>query len=385
MVFGKELLQKPELELPIFYSDNSCADEICNRITEYHNLLKKYGVEETKLECILQYRNHLKLMFEEYDLGHLSNAYKEFDMALPFLFRDAPVIKSMISADSLFRARVNKSDVDYKDDEMFHIKYSNRGKVGTQRFSFPGLPCLYLGASAYVCWLELNRTAFDQFQVALIKQNAVANKRKCILDLSIHPRTFYNELEKREKGEKTEHEVLNLDDYLQYWPIIAACSIAVKNEKDTFKPEYIFPQFLLQSIIEGKTEELKGIDGIKYISIKAGQISMKHYELDYSTYTNFVFPIRSKIPTDDGFCAELSNYFYIANNYSGKELQVLSDLVRKSGVEFEVFDADESRQATTTLIYGSNDKGYFYKDSIFGRIENILQGINYVDGKMELI
>ena len=41
--------------------------------------------------------------------------------------------------------------------EMFHIKYELRGKVQTQRCSFPGLPCLYLGCSSYVCWLELNR------------------------------------------------------------------------------------------------------------------------------------------------------------------------------------------------------------------------------------
>ena len=73
-----------------------------------------------------------------------------------------------------------------------------------------------------------------------------------VLDLSIHPLTFYNELEKRAKGDKTEHEGLILEDYLQYWPIITACSIAIKNVKDAFKPEYIFPQFLLQHIIEEK-------------------------------------------------------------------------------------------------------------------------------------
>ena len=75
---------------------------------------------------------------------------------------------------------------------MFHIKYSLRSKVKTQRFSFPGLPCLYLGASSYVCWLELNRPAFDKFQVATIKQKSTDDYN--VIDLCVHPYSFYNEL-----------------------------------------------------------------------------------------------------------------------------------------------------------------------------------------------
>ena len=380
MKLDKEILKRQELELPIFYTGTSCADEIHNRITAFHDFLASYEIDKNRLDCILLFRDNLQRMFDEYYLGHQSNAYSAFISALPFLFRDAPVIKTHISPAPLFRARINDSNDDYKDDEMFHIKYSDRGKVGTQRFSFPGLPCLYLGASSYVCWLELDRPPFEQFQVAIIEQNVAEGKRKCVLDLSIHPLTFYNELVKRAEGDKTEHEGLLLEDYLQYWPIIAACSIAVKNKNDAFKPEYTFPQFLLQLIIEEKSADFIGIDGIKYMSIKAGWISMKQYESDYRTYTNYVFPIKSKKHTSEGFCMDLSSYFHIKNNYSGKELQVLSDLVREKGIKFDGIE-DKSTIANT-LIFGSNDMGYSYKNSIFGRIEKILMNTEYEDGEI---
>lgn len=33
--------------------------------------------------------------------------------------------------------------------------------------------------------------------------------------------------------------------YLIIWPLMAACSVRVKNTTNTFKPEYIIPQLLL--------------------------------------------------------------------------------------------------------------------------------------------
>ena len=77
---------------------------------------------------------------------------------------------------------------------------------------------------------------------------------------------------------------------------------------------------------------------------------------------------------------ELSSYFYIKNNYSGKELQVLSDLVREKGIKFD--GVEDKYTTANTLIFGSNDKGYSYKDSIFGRIEKILMNIDYEDGEI---
>lgn len=381
MILSKDILKNPTLSLPIIYDTGNCEDVICDKITQFHSVLKgTYMIDPIKLDCILRFRDNLKKMFSDYYLGHQSDAFYHFTTAMAYINRDAPIIKELLPQIPLYRARTNESNTDFKNDEMFHIKYQERSKVSTQRFSFPGLPCLYLGASTYVCWLELDRPPFDQFQVALVNQTPEDTAKK-VLDLSIHPLTFYSELSLREAGIKTEHSDLSLEDYLQFWPIIAACSIAVKNEKHAFKPEYIFPQFLLQMILERKYDFLNDIDGIKYMSIKAGLVSMKQYESDYRTYTNYVFPTTSYEPTEKGFCKELSKYFNITNNYSGKELQVISDLLREKGIKFLKYDGkEEDSIAVKSLICGSNDKGYSYKESIFGRIEAILNNYSY-DGE----
>lgn len=201
------------------------------------------------------------------------------------------------------------------------------------------------------------------------------NKIFKVIDLCIHPLTYYKELEMREEKKNSEHNTLNIREYLQWWPIMAACSIAVKNEEDSFKPEYIFPQFMLQYLLE----EIKdtGCIGIKYMSIKAGKVSKKQYESDYRTFTNYVIPIRTSEANEKGFCKFLEKEFSVVRNYSGRELQVLTDSIRETGVKWMDFgDEDEILQSEEVQLFGTNDMPYLYSKSIFGRIEVILENEN---------
>ena len=47
----------------------------------------------------------------------------------------------------LYKARESKSNYLYGKDELFHIPYDKRNKIGNQRFSVSGMPCLYLASS----------------------------------------------------------------------------------------------------------------------------------------------------------------------------------------------------------------------------------------------
>lgn len=178
-----------------------------------------------------------------------------------------------------YRARVNIDNIDYSNIQMYHIPFNYRGLVSSQRYSFPGLPCLYLCTSSYTCWIELNRSQFNQFQVALFKYNNKHNYK--VIDLSLHPYNLYKKL----TNDNNSHY---LPDYLYMWPIIAMCSIKVKNENDIFKSEYIFPQFMLEYVLEEKGE----IIGIKYMSVKMNSISKEQYRTDPKTYINYVFPVK---------------------------------------------------------------------------------------------
>ena len=61
----------------------------------------------------------------------------------------------------LYKARAAESNYRFSQNEMFHIPYEKRNKIGNQRFSVTGLPCLYLGSSSYICWEELGRVDFS--------------------------------------------------------------------------------------------------------------------------------------------------------------------------------------------------------------------------------
>ena len=372
-MISKNILKEESILLPIEYDTGSCEDIIYDRLSKFEDLLKKYSVSDELIDSVKKFRLDLKKMYTEYYLGHQNMAYQAFKKALLDQIKKIGIVTDTLPKESMYRARINDGNKDYKNNEMFHIKYGLRGKVQTQRFSFPGLPCLYLGCSTYVCWIELNRPQFDQFQVATIKQKNEKKEFK-VIDLCIHPLTYYQKLLQYEKNEdmEQEHDFLDIMKYLQWWPIMAACSIAVKSENDWFKPEYIFPQFMLQYLLEEmKTEECIGI---KYMSIKAGKVSKKQYESDYRTYTNYVIPIRTPNANSNGFCEFLENEFGIVRNYSGRELQVLTDSIRETGVVWGDFGTEEeSNQLKEVRLFGTNDVSYLYSKSIFGRIETILE------------
>lgn len=68
---------------------------------------------------------------------------------------------------------------------MFHINLDNRVIVSSERYSFPGLPCLYLGTSSFVCWVEMDCPKLEDFQVARIIKKEQNVK---VLDLCILPK-----------------------------------------------------------------------------------------------------------------------------------------------------------------------------------------------------
>ncbi|WP_238651792.1 hypothetical protein [Paenibacillus piscarius] len=71
----------------------------------------------------------------------------------------------------------------YSDGEMFHIPFEKRGFVKTNRYSIPGLPCVYLGSTPLICWEELGRPDLNNVQTAVF----VPNRDIRFIDLSISP------------------------------------------------------------------------------------------------------------------------------------------------------------------------------------------------------
>lgn len=364
-----ELLKDDVFKLPIKYTEESCKDAIISRLDSYYEFICK-SVNNVLLHTqVKSFKCCLSRMYDEYYMGHQNKAYNYFKEAIESILKyGGSGLKTVIPKECLYRARVNDSDVDYNNSEMFHISYNKRGKVATQRFSFPGLPCLYLGASSYVCWVELGRPNLSCFQVATIQQKNKDEDYK-VIDLSIHPLAYYNELKANEEGCQSNEDLISIEDYLLLWPLIAACSIVVKNENDPFKPEYIFPQFVLQYILEDESD----VVGIKYMSIKEGKISEEQYTVASRMYTNYVIPIRGLDTVDDWKCKILSDMFEIKTNMSGKELHLAKESLTDNGFYWGSFeDLSKKNNVLEEFIVLSNGTRIAYDKSEFYKIEKML-------------
>ncbi len=362
------LFQKDEYKLPIIFHTDNYKEEVHQLLTQYIEDLTFYNVDTSVIEQVKQFRRSCMYTISNYLKGIHSNAFENFEKGLSYLnIIESKLTVSQLDNDVFYRCRSNKPEEnkDYDDSEMYHIPLNKRGIIDTQRYSFPGLPCIYGGASVYTCWIELNRPMFDYFQVATIVAKTEGKK---VLDLSHVPQQL--------KAIK-EEEWFQEEDYFLYWPLLALCSIKVRNEKNSFKPEYIFPQFLLEYILKKKNAE--EYVGIKYASVKVASINRRQYEEDWHTFVNYVFPTRSD-RMDQEKCGFLEKHFEIQKNRSGKELRVLESIleIKKSEIKTrnnnEILTIFQPQQESdrSWRIYTRDGKTYQYSISVFGMIEEAM-------------
>lgn len=191
-----------------------------------------------------------------------------------------------------YRMRVMEDGSVPTFEGMFHIPFRNRGIVKTQRYSAPGMPCLYLGLSPYTCWKEMG----------------CPDIRKVFVS-KFQPASFFSYLnfslpsiELLRNGDLLSNKAIITA--LEYFPFVIASMVKVRDNYNSFKPEYIIPQLALQYILENRQLEDnpdKTNIGIMYTSI--------HYDGKYpvSYYLNMAIP--AYFSGEDKFSTLLSQWF----------------------------------------------------------------------------
>lgn len=365
-----DFFKKDEFRIPIVFRKDDLKSELNNLLSFYIKELEKNNVSENLISKIKSFRKSCSYCVSNYLKGKQVNAYKNFVRGITTLsIFDSPLLTVNLGDDKLYRGRKNKENIDYSNEEMYHIPLNKRRIVSTQRYSFPGLPCLYACSSVYTCWAEIGRPSFDCFQVARLNSSHLAKESK-LLDLSRIPQRI-EELKAKNWFKE--------EDYFLYWPLLAICSIKVKDENEAFKPEYIFPQFLLEYILVNKMNYI----GIKYASIKAGLICNKQFKEDWRTYVNYVFPSQSpemKGQADNN----LSALFSIGANKSGKDLSILSNMQLVDNVSIKTKNSDDKsddeffkKSLNNVYLFTKDGSKYPYVQSNFGIIEQVLNRDNY--------
>ncbi|WP_316818699.1 RES domain-containing protein [Pedobacter nyackensis] len=278
--------------------------------------------------------------------GQPAKAYEKFRKTMDQRvrsFKTLQNIREYPKGESFYRIRIKEENYPFNTSEMFHIPFHLRGKVTTQRYSIPGFPSLYLSKAIFVAWEELKRPNLDKFQVVRLE--------------SIEPISCLN-LTKPEWGDDPMQ--ISAYRYLIIWPLIAACSIRVANPSDSFKPEYIIPQMLLQWIRNNGE-----IDGIIYastnINLKTGKALKNLY--------NVVLPVKDN--KDQGLCSALTKKFHMTPSVSRQLLHASASagITIRSRAENQRID---DKIPVLEIIKGHKSN---YSSSELGKLEMVLDSM----------
>lgn len=223
-----------------------------------------------------------------------------------------------------------------KAKKMFHVPFELVRKIGNNRFSISGYPCLYLSNTIWACWEEMKEPAMEDFCTSLVMPTRDIE----LLDLRF-PNTQYDQV---------------FEDVLYTLPLIIACSVEVEYPDDPFKPEYVMPQIVMLALVNHDRFE-----GCSFTSTK----KIDNFDWPDDLLCNIAMPV--KCVNESGICPKLLDSFLISDSINYK-YEVLKCNVSPTRVCSEA-DIKE-------IFGGPHVEDTIYEDydgSMFGQLEKVLK------------
>ena len=232
-----------------------------------------------------------------------------------------PVI-TLSAEHPLFRARASDSALDTKG-ELFHIPFEKRGRVTSQRYSIPGLPCLYFGETLYGCWVELGKPPLDQMYYS--RFSATGSPLIKVVDLD------YDLCDLVDRGDHIEKVVPESDgtytlmdgpgggwiSKIVWWPLLAACSLLRYDPKQSFHEEYLMPHLFMEYLLHEER-----LAGVRYFSCR-GQLGARSRRQVKSALMNIAIPTRKQALA--GFCSDMVSAFHMTDPLSWRLMDAIGE------------------------------------------------------------
>lgn len=236
--------------------------------------LSDNGIEKAFIEIAKEYRELIKDVLTNYYSGDIVLAYTMIEQLIKE-YKNNGIIFSKLSKSYSFnyyvienkkwdsflfyRARIGDISNENKEDALKHTPFDMISKIGSNRFSIPGQPCLYLGSTSYDCWIEMGRPDDREFNVGCI----LLKKDYEIINLSTDIWVFLEAM-KRLK-EQADKEMI-FKSYL----LSQITSFCIDEDNRNFKSEYVISQ-LISLACKSNT-----INGISYISKRVSTNEFGH-------------------------------------------------------------------------------------------------------------
>jgi len=362
---NSEILNNPIFNLPIEREKGDFIEFLKLKFDEYFDTLKHFNGElgeairshnemiSCEMACIFS-------SLHSYYEGKPSYAYLQLTKCLENIRGHLWIQTQEISENRnyLFRIR-NGNNNQFKRCDLFHIPFELRNIVRRQRYSIPGLPCIYLSTDIYTCWEEMDRPDIKNVHVSRFDLNESGLKFLFLDQRSEVIRRMFNK-PYEECDESSKMHILN---FILTYPLLLACSIKVEDYDSEFIPEYLVPQILLQWVIESED-----IDGIQYISNKT-QFKLKPVVME--SETNIVIP--TKEFKSKGYCPELLKRIKLTDPISYSLLELSDDSILKHRASFINILMNRKKHKIIELIAGQKT---VYENTIFGKLEKKLSTMN---------
>lgn len=353
-----------DFSIPIVRPDDDILFFQRSLFEKYFTNLDKF-TGRLKLE-INEKQNEIRLLsnailntLDTYLNGDTIEAYRILEKALNqvkkyLLIKDGITdLESIQRPEEFYKARIGKGIL-FQRNEMFHIPFEKRYLVTSQRYSLPGIPCLYLSNSTYLCWEELGKPDFDTLQFSRFD---LSKEKLRFLNLN-HTNDAISFFGFNKDGDLDQMAEFFIFQYLLTWPLQASVSIKVKYPENPFKPEYIIPQLLLQWVVNSKD-----LDGIRFFSTKSsGTTPILHL----GNMSNLVIPIKKS--NSKGLCEILKKKIRLTNPLSYEYASLM--IPQFTSEKFDKKEIELSMKPFTLKLH--EDHTVLYSNTKFGQIERIL-------------
>lgn len=306
------------------------AKMFCRYIHEINNLQANDYVTQTiaaNQQTITDLCKHIREAVRHYLQGCPHLAFQDIDKGIQAIRAHFDRLCTPVSVaqppalSELYRIRTAGPEGNgFQRSDLFHIPFEKRHLVTRQRYSLPGLPCLYLGGTLYIAWEELGRPNFDSIFYARFKPQSQASIT--FLDFGYRPALIAEEIKASQRQcQKQSGPADFAVAQAVCWPLLAACSIKRRHGAAPFIHEYIIPQLVLQWITRNRDS-----DGIRYFSVNATS-----YMRNPAMACNYVFPARDIAP--QGQCSILRRKFEMSVPLSW---QLIDSMTMPHGMTFKM-------------------------------------------------
>jgi len=362
---NKEIFNSESLTLPRERKEEDFKIYLESIFGEYQRTLDKFNGDlkqhiEKKRNEIEGLSTSIIKAVDLYFKGNTIAAFNELESGINQIKDNLWIQKSSKKDDreEFYRARIGVESI-YGRKEMFHIPFEKRHLVNTQRYSIPGLPCLYLSNSTYVCWEELGRPGFNNLQFSRFNLSK-GNFRFLLMHQKNETFKFVGF---SDDGKKLSSDGDFVVKFLVTWPLQAAVSIIVKHRNSPFKPEYIIPQLLLQWVVT--TQE---VDGIRFFSTRALNST---FPIVLGSLANIVIPVKEN--NSIGYCSQLAKRIELTNPISWQALTLSYPQLAAVKDEVNIEKIKDNLSTKPLIINVNPDLPAIYTNTKFGQMEKALR------------